>query len=264
MPSNYPDGEIWRPISGYKNYQVSNYGRVKNAKNQILKARRNGKGYLHLSLSKNGKIKTFTVHRLVAKTFIPNPHNYPEINHIDENKENNFVENLEWCTTKYNVRYSQATKIDIYNKEGEFIETLDSLGDVAEKYNVPINMVYRYSRATLPYKEHVFKLHNPEKAKELSAREQYRISRLGCDSNKAKYITLQEYTLDGIFVTTWANAKEAEKAYGISQQNIHLCKDGKIKTIGGRIFLRMEDSIEERLQEINNRKRKSKTELKHD
>lgn len=62
-------------------------------------------GYLILGLYRNGKSKTVRVHRLVAKAFIENPYNLPEINHIDENKTNNHVENLEWCTTAYNLTY---------------------------------------------------------------------------------------------------------------------------------------------------------------
>ena len=62
-------------------------------------------GYKYVNLSKNNKTKTYRVHRLVAKAFIDNPEKLPQINHIDENKSNNQVNNLEWCTAKYNVNY---------------------------------------------------------------------------------------------------------------------------------------------------------------
>ena len=62
-------------------------------------------GYLIVGLYRDGKCKTVRVHRIVAKAFIDNPHNLPEINHIDEDKTNNHVENLEWCTTAYNLTY---------------------------------------------------------------------------------------------------------------------------------------------------------------
>ena len=106
--------EEWRDIKGYENlYQVSNKGRVKSlgngksnySKERLLKTRKNKRGYIQVNFSKDGKIKMFYVHRLVAETFIPNPNNYPVINHRDETPCNNCVENLEWCTQKYNVNY---------------------------------------------------------------------------------------------------------------------------------------------------------------
>lgn len=94
--------EIWKKF--IKNYYVSNYGNVKNINtNRILKPRKQHNGYLVVNLSICGKIKTYTIHRLVAKLFIPNPQNLPQVNHIDLNRENNYVENLEWCSASYNV-----------------------------------------------------------------------------------------------------------------------------------------------------------------
>ena len=108
--------EIWKDIEGYEgSYQISNYGRVKALPRQIPGAYNNREfikkithdnyGYPIVGLSKNGRSKTFTVHRLVAKAFLPNPHGLKEVNHKDENKENNCSENLEWCTTQYNLTY---------------------------------------------------------------------------------------------------------------------------------------------------------------
>ena len=104
--------EEWRDIKGYEGrYQVSNLGRVKSlnynhtSREKILKAREDKVGYLYLNLYKNNKRKTHKVHRLVAQAFIENPNNYPQVNHKDENKSNNRVENLEWCTHRYNLNY---------------------------------------------------------------------------------------------------------------------------------------------------------------
>ena len=105
--------ENWRTIDGYEDYQVSNFGRVKslkNSKEQILRPRVNGKGYLDVILCKDRKRKHMTVHRLVANAFLQNPDNLPVINHIDENKQNNFVSNLEWCTYSYNNSYNNRAK----------------------------------------------------------------------------------------------------------------------------------------------------------
>lgn len=68
------------------------------------------KGYVKVSLWVNKKVKTIKIHRLVAKYFVPNPYNYKEVNHKDENKTNNHAENLEWCTRKYNVNYGERSK----------------------------------------------------------------------------------------------------------------------------------------------------------
>ena len=112
--------EIWKDIQGYEGlYQVSNLGNVRSVdrtivdslgrehpyKGQILKPMLVAHGYLEVNLSKGDKRKPVNIHRLVAKEFIPNPHNLPEINHIDENKQNNAAYNLEWCTSKYNANY---------------------------------------------------------------------------------------------------------------------------------------------------------------
>ena len=99
--------ENWKTINGYENYQISNKGNVKNIiTNQILKQCNNGRGYKHVMLyNSDHKGKTLVVHRLVANAFIPNPQNLPEVNHIDENKTNNSVDNLEWITCKDNINH---------------------------------------------------------------------------------------------------------------------------------------------------------------
>lgn len=105
------ENEQWKTISGYENYEVSNYGRVKSLKGKeerILKQGTNKYGYQQICLCKDGKPKSFKVHRLVASAFIDNPNNYEQVNHIDENKCNNHVDNLEWCDCKYNINYGTA------------------------------------------------------------------------------------------------------------------------------------------------------------
>ena len=99
----------WKDVPGYEGlYQVSNFGEVRSlfyrGKKlvQILKAAADKKGYLHVGLWKDGKVRTKQVHRLVALAFIPNPNNLSVVNHIDWNKQNNRVDNLEWCTVRYN------------------------------------------------------------------------------------------------------------------------------------------------------------------
>ena len=140
--------EIWKDILGYEGlYQVSDKGRVKSivyGKEKIRKLVRNKNGYLRVGLRKNGKMKQCLVHRLVGQSFIPNPHNLPQVNHKDENKTNNCVENLEWCDRKYNLNYGTRNQriaekhtngkdskpVLQYKKTGEFVKEWKSIRDV--------------------------------------------------------------------------------------------------------------------------------------
>ena len=122
MKSN---NEEWKDIEGYEGiYQISNYGNVKSLerdiidksgkkrhnKERILKHNIDKYGYVYYWLYNNGYKKCIKGHKLVAKYFLPNPYNLPIINHKDENKSNNNVDNLEWCTYEYNLNYGTRSK----------------------------------------------------------------------------------------------------------------------------------------------------------
>ena len=139
--------EIWRDVAGFEGlYQVSNYGKVKNTlSNKVLKNVLHHRGYLIVGLTKNKRAKTFSVHRLVAAAFIPNPNNYPQVNHKDENKQNNCIDNLEWCTQKYNNTYGtriEKAKIGIskkllqYDLNGNLLRTWSSLTIASNVLNI--------------------------------------------------------------------------------------------------------------------------------
>lgn len=129
--------EIWKDIKGYEGiYQVSNYGRVKvldrkvwNAKvecvrkGRIFKTTKGSRGYIQVALTKNGKSRIFNVHRLVAQAFIPNPLNLPQVNHIDGNKTNNNVSNLEWCTAQENIQH--AHKMNLTSNVSRKVQKLE-------------------------------------------------------------------------------------------------------------------------------------------
>lgn len=128
--------EIWKDIEGFEGHQVSNFGRIKSlnyrrtGEERILKPGKNRGGYLFVILCKNGKQKLFLVHCLVAKAFIPNPNNWTQINHLDENKENNCVDNLEWCTAKYNSNFGTRTERVAKKLSLPIIATVIATGEV--------------------------------------------------------------------------------------------------------------------------------------
>ena len=138
--------EIWKEIDGYPYYYVSNIGRVKSVfrnKEKILTPREYKKfGYLFVNLyDRSFKMHSIKIHRLVANAFIPNPDNLPQVNHKDENKANNHVSNLEWCTAKYNLTYNdlqkrqhllQKRKIGAFDSNLVLVNTFPSVTDAAE------------------------------------------------------------------------------------------------------------------------------------
>lgn len=143
--------EIWKDINEFNGlYQISNFGRVKSlsrwhknnsntgymSKEKIIKPRINRDGYLQVCLYKEGKSYTRNVHILVAKAFIPNPLNLPQVNHKNENKLDAKVNNLEWCTRKYNMNYGTRTirsaqkrskRVFQYTKDGRLVKEWPSL-----------------------------------------------------------------------------------------------------------------------------------------
>lgn len=130
--------EEWQDIAGYEGlYQVSNLGRVKSLNykrtgKEIILVPGNCRGYLFVTLYKNGKVKSYYLHRLVGQAFLENPDNSPEVNHIDQNKQNNCISNLEWCSSKYNNRYSNAKKVGCF-KDGKLIKKYDAIADVEKE-----------------------------------------------------------------------------------------------------------------------------------
>lgn len=131
--------EKWKYIFKNEEYQVSNYGNVKKG-DKILKTSRQSKGYLTVKIKGTDKL----VHRLVAQAFIPNPENKPTVNHIDGDKSNNKVENLEWNTYYENNHHAIdnklrtangkiARKIRQYDRQGNLIKEWDNITQIREK-----------------------------------------------------------------------------------------------------------------------------------
>lgn len=145
--------EVWKPIEGFEGiYEISNCGNVRsldrcfsydsnygrhNYYGTILKKSLKRNGYHQVNLYYKGHVKHIAVHRLVANAFIPNPNNLPYVNHKDENKTNNHVDNLEWCTAKYNTNYGTGIERCVKGRKDVLskpIYQLDLNGNVIAEY----------------------------------------------------------------------------------------------------------------------------------
>ena len=173
--------EIWKDIKSYEGlYQISNTGKIKSlerykdnhSKKQLVKEKIRKQiisktGYYTCMLNKNGKIKLFKVHRLIAEAFIPNPNNYPIINHKDGNKLNNDISNLEWCNYSHNgkeayrlgliknntygiKKYNNSLKIKVnqYDLKGNFIKKWKCISDIQKELNYATTNICRCCKGT--------------------------------------------------------------------------------------------------------------------
>ena len=163
--------EIWKDIPNYDGkYQISNYGRVKSlnykrsGKEQTLKPFITGHGYLQVSLCKNGARKLIYIHKVMANVFLDRKSfksmayedrkkidlNKLEVNHIDENKKNNYIGNLEFCTSKYNVNYGDRNNnvrkklskvINQYDLKHNLIKRWNSMTKASKDLNIPLHYI---------------------------------------------------------------------------------------------------------------------------
>ena len=130
--------EIWKNIEGFGGlYQVSNLGRVKSSyTNRVLKGYKDTCGYLLVGLYKNNIRSSKKIHRLVAQAFIPNPDNKSQVNHIDEDKTNNNLSNLEWVTAKENLNHGTRTERMSKTQSIPIIATNIKTGESKEFYGL--------------------------------------------------------------------------------------------------------------------------------
>lgn len=151
--------EKWKIINEFPKYEVSTYGRVRNIKTKkTLYVKRHTGGYLQVAVQKHNQKKYLYIHRLVADAFLPNPQNLPYVNHMDEDKTNNHVENLEWCTPEYNANYgscrqrvalSHGRRVRQYTKDGLFIKEWNSYREAERALNIGRGEISRYVKS--PY-----------------------------------------------------------------------------------------------------------------
>ena len=165
--------EEWKPIKGYEGlYEVSNFGKVKScdryANNhskiqyrpeRLLKDYKSKTGYKYVSLSKDGKITTYTIHRLVANAFIPNPENKPEIDHIDTVPSNNYVWNLRWVTNHENKMNPLTREHNSESKKGH----PGYLKAHSEETKQRLSAIRKGIKFSEEHKKHLSEAHKKEK-----------------------------------------------------------------------------------------------------
>lgn len=198
-------------------YEVSSHGRVRNIRTgRIFTGGDNGHGYRRINL----KGKKYLIHRLVALAFLPNPDNLPEVNHRDENKENNNVENLEWCTASYNTNYSshkRSCRINQLTLDGEFVKVWKSSWQIERETGYYQSAIIecckgKYKQAYGYHWEYV----DP--------------------SSQVIYNRPVTVYKGNEYIGTFANAIKASKALGLCDRSVYYCLRGRSKSNKGYTF----------------------------
>ena len=239
-------GEEWRDVVGYEGlYQVSNLGRVRSLDRTIPfgKFTKNVKGkmlsqylccgYCEISLgrAKSGKKNRQRVHRLVAEAFIPNLNNYPIINHKNEIKTDNRVENLEWCDYSYNLNYGtrkgwqrrvNGVPVCQYTKEGQFVKKYNSIIEASEMNppSDPSNIYHCCNKETPSCVGYVWRYDGDD---------------FGVYRNKS-ISPVKQYDLCGNFIKRYKSMREASKCTGIISSGINNCCLGLSLSSGGFVW----------------------------
>lgn len=258
--------EIWKDVVGYEGlYQVSNMGRVRSLghdkwhKGRIIKSHFDGKKhYKFVSLHKKGKSKRFNIHRLVAIAFVPNPNNYPQVNHKNEIKTDNRATNLEWCTAQYNINYGSAMKRAIKTRYSRYdvkeLVAKTKASKIANKsYSAerPVNQftwdgefIKRYDSATQASKETgisgigrccQWKTKRAGKYIWVYDEDLTRINeRLLFSHPNSKKVG--QYDLCGNLIKVWNSCTEACQELGINPASLSECCNGNRKKTKGFIW----------------------------
>lgn len=251
--------EEWRDVPGFEGYfQISNKGNVKRLSRVV-----NGKvyiesivqpnigRYIQVSLSANGKRRRFLVHRLVAMAFISNPNEYGYVNHIDENKHNNHVDNLEWCTQKHNCNHGTRTariksnmpqnkKVIQLTMDGEFVAEYPTIQDAARQTRICAGHICDVCKGNREF-ANGFKWRYKDPA--LFALAQTALASKqskSTQSRKDKFIILSrkvaQYDSSGTLIRVFNGMREMAEEFGYCKPSIINCCNGKSKTAYGYIW----------------------------
>lgn len=242
--------EIWKDVVGFEGrYQVSNIGNVKSLSflghntEKLMKLSEHHTGYLVVQLGKH-PAKTYLVHQLVAKTFIPLVKGKHFVNHIDGNKHNNCVENLEWVNYKENTEHAIRTGLQNphntpkrfgkdhysskpvlqYDLNGNFIKKWDCQSDVSRAFNSG-SFYYCIDKPNKTFKGYMWRSFNGTIQSQIEP----------CNNKLLPY-AVDQYDLQGNFIQTWSKSSIAAETLGISSKGIRDCCIGRQKSCGGFIW----------------------------
>lgn len=253
--------EVWRPVVGYEGlYEVSNTGKVDalnyhhEKRRDRMKTRIDKQGYVVVRLYKNGKVRNYFVHRLVAIAFIQNNKNLPQVNHKDENKQNNCIENLEWCDCKYNVNYGTAKNrmakkngipVIQLTLKGEIIAKYESISEAARALGIPDSSIWNVCHGGQKTTAHFkWRFEDDEKYIKSQLRRE-KIEKSNLEQRNILYTKrarpVVQFSIDGKVIDEYRSYGVASKKTGITKNSIwYACQAGGKKT-HGYIFKYKED-----------------------
>lgn len=209
--------EEWKDIKGYEGrYRISNHGRIYSILTNIIRKQRLNKGYPTIKLNVNNKEKTFFVHRLVALHFVENTEEKPEVNHIDENKENNHYTNLMWCTPKENSNWGTRR---------------ERVSSTLKLFHMrPFSLKQRPKIKVVNLRKGRKRIIKSDSTRYVEKRVEYSTGFYG---SKEVYVVDKK---TGEIIDRFASIKAAARFYGLRQSNISDVCAGRVKTTGGYNF----------------------------
>ena len=215
--------ELWKPVVGFEHYSISSSGRLRNPFGKLMHFGVNCNGYLTAKLYPygGGNPKQLFCHRMVAQAFINNPLNLPQVNHIDHNKRNNCLCNLEWCDNQYNQRYSHAIPITQYDINGNFIKQWDAISDASKILNIPTTNISKCCKGQIFTINGFIFLYDTDNIADRLL--------LISGKYKCKCKKVCSYNLEGTLLNSFSSVNEAASYYKASPKSIiDCCKGNKL------------------------------------